>query len=216
MTDENGQNVVKMFFTIFIILVWGTYSHAYIMGNYGEKTYNPQDSRGSSLSKYIIEGAANYLSAYSDTLALLNRVELAEVNGIDYKDASIILDRAIDSLGKAWSAYVTLTKLMTVTPYNPEKIELLKSMDYSSFMEQTQLDPVMYERVKAYLVNGDVQGVFLHLLESCSSILEKLYVVKSSLDMQVFPEVSRLWRINQKFSETMLFGQYAAEVFKTL
>jgi hypothetical protein len=36
------------------------------------------------------------------------------------------------------------------------------------------------------------------------------------VDAYKFPDLNSIWRLNQLFSETLLFGQYAAEVFQAV
>jgi hypothetical protein len=47
-------------------------------------------------------------------------------------------------------------------------------------------------------------------------IIEQLQAVKTSMDAGTLPGISLLWRMNQAYSESLLTGQYIAEVFKSL
>ncbi len=67
--------------------------------------------------------------------------------------------------------------------------------------------------MEKFLGKGDVRGFFGRLLSDTDEILIKLYSIKVMVEADVFPDLSTLWRVNQDYAETILFGQFAAEVF---
>jgi hypothetical protein len=199
--------------TIFVMII-GVYSQALIMGNRGEIVYPPDPGfKSVSIDSYIIEGAARFLAAYSNTLTLLNRVELSGVSGVDYKELGILVNSAISNMEKAKAAYGNLKQQAEATSYNREIIDILAVFDYTRFRESKGLNPVIFDRIQNYLVKGDVNGVWGFLYDKTETLLKKMYDVKSSVDTARFPGIENLWRLNQEFSETILFGQYAAEIF---
>ncbi len=178
---------------------------------------NPMGT-GSSISMrgYIIRGAGQFLGAYSKTLQFLNKVEMSDLAGsdeIDYSQLQSLIDEAIRKLEGAKLAYAQLNRRAENTPYNPAKNERLIAFDYEGFRETKGLVGTIFTDVVFYLGTGDVRGVFARLLSDTEAILAFLYTAKATVEGGQLPLTSLLWQVNQAFSRTMLFGQYAAEVF---
>jgi len=95
-------------------------------------------------------------------------------------------------------------------------IAKLLVFDYESSRETNGLNRDIFYRVKKYLVKGDVTGLYVLLESDMASIIRQLQTVKTSLDAGTLPGLSLLWRLNQTYSESLLTGQYTAEVFKSL
>jgi hypothetical protein len=92
-------------------------------------------------------------------------------------------------------------------------IHQLEVFDYSRFMEQSDLAPFVFKKVETYLSKGDVTGVYRYIHENLEEILEVLYSIRSAVNAETFPHIPDLWALNQMCSETLLFGQYVANVF---
>jgi hypothetical protein len=176
---------------------------------------DPGSSKSTSqtICQLVIEGGGYFLKSHSDLLLLLNKIEISELNGVDYSELQYIINSAIKNMVNAKETYINLISIAKVTPYNPSIIEKLQLFDYPGFQKEKKLNSEIFKQVEVFLSKGDVTGVYNHLKSEMDSILEKLYEIKSDIDLNNFPEITALWRVNQKYSETMLFGQYVAEVF---
>ena len=161
----------------------------------------------------IAEGGGYFLESNSHMLLFLSKFEFSEITGPDFKALQESLDAAIDSMEKAQKTYFQLKDVAALTPYNPEVTLQLIEFDYARFQEENELVPVIFEKVKKYLITGDVRGVYSEFYSGTGQILETLTTLKKDIDAGVLPKLSSLWRINQKFSEVKLFAQYVAEVF---
>jgi hypothetical protein len=53
----------------------------------------------------------------------------------------------------------------------------------------------------------------LKILADTEKILRLLTPVKAAVDAGKFPTLADVWDLNQAFSRTLMFGQYAARVF---
>jgi hypothetical protein len=164
----------------------------------------------------IIEGAGYFLKSHSDMLLILNKVELSALSGPDYPGMQALMKDALENMEKAGETYKSLIAAAKETPYNPEVITKLMMFDYETFRETNGLNKDIFSRVKNYLVKGDVTGLYVLLESDMVFIIQQLKVIKSSIDTGTFPGISLLWRLNQKYSESLLTGQYIAEVFKSL
>ncbi len=168
---------------------------------------------GLTLGQLVIEGAGCFLRSNSDMQLFLNKIELSELNGMDYSELQNIINSAIENMENAKETYINLISIAKVTPYNPSVIEKLQFFDYSGFQEDNKLNSEIFKQVEAFLSNGDVTGMYIHLKSDIDSILEKLYNIKSNVDSSTFPDIQKIWRANQEYLESLLFGQYVARIF---
>jgi hypothetical protein len=135
------------------------------------------------------------------------------LSGVDYNELRAILNGAIENMEKAKSIYTSLVQTATNTPYRQSFIEGLKVFDYEGYQKQYGLNDIIFQETAAYLKKGDVTGIFAGILGRTVAILDSLNTVKKDIDAGIFPVISNLWRLNQYYGETVLFGQYAAEIF---
>jgi hypothetical protein len=203
---------VLMFIMVNIIL------YTRVVGNYTDCGFGGGGGESKSLTSftmriYIIEGAGYFLNSHSSIQALLNRVELSELNVIDFNEMREILYKAIEDIEKAKDSYYSLIQEAYRTPYNPVMINFLLNFDYYNFQKEKGLNLTVFENVKNYLSRGDIRGIFSNFLANSESILEQLYAIKEWLDADKFPKISSLWRLNQDYVEAQLFGQYTSEIF---
>jgi hypothetical protein len=184
----------------------------------GCKSNDPGDlvgvkSTDSSICQLLIKGGGYFLKSHSDLLLFLNKIELSELKGMDYFELKNIINSAIENMEYANETYINLISIAKITPYNPYVIEKLQLFDYPGFKEENKLNSEIFIQVEAYLSKGDITGSYIHLNSYMDSILDKLDKIKLNIYSNTFPEITELWSINQKYAETMLFGQYLAQVF---
>jgi uncharacterized protein with ParB-like and HNH nuclease domain len=63
---------------------------------------------------------------------------------------------------------------------------------------------------------GNVTGIYNEFYSYTWHILYLLYTLKKDVDSEIIPEISTVWKVNQKYSEVKLFGQYMAMVFHSI
>jgi len=192
-----------------------------VVGNYTDCGFGGGGGKSEALTSfniriYVIEGAGYFLNSHSNFQEFLNRVELSDLNGIDFNDMREILYKAIEDMEKAKDSYFNLKQEADITPYNPVMINFLLDFDYDGFQKEKGLNLIVYNKVKNYLSKGDIRGVFSKFLLNSESILEQLYTIKEWIDSDKFPEISILWRVNQAYFEAQLFGQYTSEIFYSI
>jgi ABC-type multidrug transport system fused ATPase/permease subunit len=224
MITKKEQLGLKIFLGVFILLMVTIHSHSRMFLNRGDDFYD-DGSGGSGTSSIsiirsnstirtgIIVGAGYFLDSYSDMILLLNKIEMSDLNRVDYNDLRGTLYSAIEKMEGAKEAYTFLKQSAEITPYNQEKINRLISFDYTGFQETEAINSTICKDVDLYLKAGDITGLFGRTLSDMETILEMLYQVKMTIDNDQLPENSPLWKLNRKYSETMQDGQYAAEIF---
>jgi len=171
---------------------------------------------GVSMSQLIVDAAGYYLNANSDFQMVLKKVELSEYEAVDSNLLSELLESTLFNLENARATYEVLLEEANSYDYNPDVVAKLKEFDYDSYLQEHGLVPSIFGEVEEYLSEGDVRGFYKQVIKRCGKILEALYSTREVIASGKLPEVSKLWRINQMYLETELFGQYVAEVFMNL
>jgi hypothetical protein len=211
MKQTSKTVILKVFLGIFILCFFHMQGIARYIANTSEIAFEEPGSTG--IRQYVIEAAGGFLNSHSNFLLLLNKIEMEEINGIDYAELQQVINNAVVHMENARAKYNDLIQLADNTPYHQPTITVLMGFDYASFQESKGLNGVIFNKVETYLSGGDVRGLYHQLLANTQCILDQLTVIKSVVDAEVIPENSNLWQVNQAYSETLLFGQYAAEIF---
>jgi hypothetical protein len=216
MVLKNLKAKTKLNLLVLIIIFLNLNVFSRIIANRGEEGYNDDGEKIAPIKSMIVEGASNYLTAYSDYLLFLNQVELSGENNPGYDEMQTLLNRCLEKLQKAKTAYLSINQTTVNTPYNLEMIYRLIFFNYDLFQWERGLNPNIFKEVKKYLSTGNVNGIFDRLLSASETLILKVTALKDTADACKFPDLYTIWRVNQLFSETLLFGQYAAEVFQAV
>lgn len=176
----------------------------------GDRKANP------TIGQLVIESGTYFLKSNSDMLLFLSMIESSEASEPGFKTLQEVINSAIDNMENAKTACYRLKNLAAITPYNQEVISRLIVFNYTNFQNEKGLIPVIFEKVINFLKNGNVRGIYNEFYNNFNDILDVLYDLKKDVDNSNFPELSTMWRINQKYTEVKLFGQYVAEVFYSI
>lgn len=211
MKQTSKTAILKAFFGIFILCFFHMQGIARMIANTSELGFEEPGRTG--IRAYVIEAAGDFLNSHSDFLLFLNKVEMEEINGVDYAELQQVINSAVVHMENARAKYNDLTLLANNTPYDQSAITALVNFNYTSFRTSKGLNSVIFNKVETYLNVGDVRGLYLQMLTDTQSLLDQLTVIKSTVDTQAIPGNPGLWQLNQSYSETLLFGQYGAEIF---
>jgi hypothetical protein len=211
MKQTSKTAILKVFLGIFILGFFHMQGIARYIVNTSEIAFEEPGSTG--IRQYVIEAAGSFLKSQSDFLLFLNKIEMEEINGVDYAELQQVINNAVVHMENARAKYNALTQLADNTPYDQPTITVLMGFDYASFQGSKGLNSVIFNEVETYLSGGDVRGLYHQLLADTQFILDQLTVIKSDVDAEVIPGNSGPWQVNQSYCETLLFGQYAAEIF---
>lgn len=209
---------MKLNVVTFVIILSVFFLHtavsAKIVANFSSASFQGPES--GTMEDYVVAGAGYFLTAYSDYLQALNRIELAEVNGLDYTDLQKLIDRSLLNIDNAVTEYDGLTQLADATAYDLAVRESLATYNYTATRVEKQVNNCIFDNVEAYLKAGDVRGLYKNLHESFKDLSTRLNEIKVEADAGVHPDLSKLWRLNQEFLNAYLLGQYTAEVFSQI
>lgn len=214
------QFKLKIFIGAMIIFLLLPNLYSYITYNWSECGLEPGceykaliSSGGDSIGGFIVRAAGYFLNSHSAWNTLLNRVEMSELNGLDYAELREYLYRSIEEMEKACAAYTDLKAAADKTAYVQSVIDRLLTFDYYSFQKEMGLNAVIFSGVRYYLGKGDIRGIYNAALNKATAILDSLYKLKILIDADTLPGIQDLWRINQTYVEFGLFGQYVSQVF---
>ena len=221
MRKINKQFTLKILIGVIISMMIYTMGFSYIYLNGSGRGFEDPDDTDTAdgvkselkISFLVEECAGYFLNGYSDYLAFLNRIELQNLNGISYTECQQILDSAISNIKNARYSFETLIQKAENTPYKKDVVLKLISFDYDDFMEQNGLNTEIFKKVEYYLSEGDIIGNYNLAYNSICTIEEMLNSIKNELLLNEIPELSNLWKLNEIFSEALIYGQYVARVF---
>jgi hypothetical protein len=204
-----------------VFLVFTVNINAFMIANESDGAYSPPPPPPNgvasicsiTLRQLIADGGSHLFKSAGHINQFFSLVESSEITGADYKALQKTLNAAIYYMEQARDTYLQLKNLASEIPYNQEVIYRLLSFNYDSFQEENGLFPVIFEKVKGFLAAGNVTGIYNEFYSYTGHILEVLYIIKRDVDSEIFPDISNVWKVNQKYSEVKLFGQYVAMVF---
>lgn len=218
MKSKREKLFLKVLFVFFICVILNSnLAIAYVWHNSVGNGY--VDDEGGSASKaitiesYVVEAGGYYLSANSSFQKLMELVELQDVRGVDYAELQEANINTSLNIRKAISTYDRLIELAEVTPYNGVVIFKLRGFDYEKFMGENGLNQVVFARVRDFLQKGDITGIFRKVHSDLKDISAMLEGISAYISSHKMPNISGIWRLNEKFAEVSLFGSYVARVF---
>ncbi len=219
MNKQIKRYCVTVIMVFVIYCIYNPIAYALIAHNWRECVSAPgctcvTMASTSTLKTYIVASTGFFLNSHSSYQAFLNRVEMTDLKGADYNEMRELLYNAIDSMKKARAAYARVKRASKKIPYDQVMIDRLQKFDYEGFQAKYGLLEPIFEKVKSLLAKGDIDGLDDATLSNMDSILRLLNQAKAAIKKGQSPDIELLWRINQEYLESQLFGQYMSEVFK--
>jgi hypothetical protein len=168
------------------------------------------------LGQLTIEAAGCFIKSNSDYQLLLREIELSGSYETNFAALQELINNAIENMQMANSTYLQMWQISEKLDYDPVVQEKLHQFDYSGYQVKNNLNWVIFERAANYLKNGDVRGSYKKAYIATGEILQGLETLKVNIEKNKLPKLKALWRLNQLYLETALFGQYVSEVFFAL
>ena len=207
--------------TTLVIVLWVVFFITFILGISGKYWLNDIESMFDEKTMFqkikfsTIKGASFFFKSYSSFLDFLNQMELKEVKKVDLKQLRLSLDNAIKNMEEAKNQYIYLELI----PYNTNALKMLSKFEYKSLQEKHKLNESIFAIVTDYLSNGKIREFYNHVLKQTEEILEKANSIKNQLNSnKAIDKFDKqfLMNLNQQYAQTLLLGQYAANVFQEI
>ena len=225
MIKNKKQLIFKAVVFIMVIFLMNTEAFPVVLLNGGAGGYEDpgggESNFGSTkenytIESYIEEGGGYFLNAFSNIIIISNRIEMSNINGIDYEELKNIVDRAIENVINAKVVYSLLINKARYTPYDNEFISKLRSFNYQDLMTEYSLNSEIFKEVEGYLKNRDITGTFIRIYNSFIKIEGLLLSIKYEVSLNRMPTIAKIWEVNEDASKTLIFGQYIARFFYAL
>jgi hypothetical protein len=175
-----------------------------------------ENSAVETIKGYVVGGAGYFLESYSDFVLFLNKIEIGELGVLNYDELKMILDNAIKKMEYAKNEYIHLKKKADDTPYNQNVVQQLLKFNYEVFQKRNRLIGPVFNRVQFFLSSGDIREMYGDVLSQTVEILNIANLIKTKIEAKEFPDLSNLYRLNEVCSESLIFSQYVARVFRKL
>ena len=219
MKSINNNLTFKLIIACIIVFLVNIniYARVYINGagvGYEEDEENG-DSKNLTIEEYLIAGGGYYLSACSDIQKFLYLYEIQDENAlsIDYNEMNNLLENAMDKMTHSLETYDQLIKKAEVTPYNETFTAKLMAFDYTGYINENDLNSVVFQRLSEYLKRGDITGLFKLVYSDLTNIKDMLYSIKEDVKFKKRPGISIIRKLNESCSTLSLLGSYASRIF---
>ncbi|MCP4151057.1 MAG: hypothetical protein GY757_25155 [bacterium] len=169
-----------------------------------------------SIRELVIISAGYYFKAQKNINYLSEIVELSDIQSTDFNSLQAVINESMNNVYYSWYYYQQLIVEANRTAYNEKVIKRLSEFDYDGFRSSKALVKDVFGDVKAYLINGDVRGVYCKLAADIAEIYFIIADIQKSAYRGEVPANEAMWTLNQKCATTLLFGQYVARVFEEI
>ncbi len=197
----------KSIVSYFLILILFVYLNAYMHLNNTDECFS--ETEKGEISNLLIEGAAEYISSYSEALLLLREYELYGLGSFSISNALLKTESALEKLEKSRKKYSDALSIGEKAGYKSICLNKLIYYNYDKYIDDFKLNKLIADEVKYYLSRGDVIGLYKKNIEKIDEIIEILKDIHSTLSSNTIPEISVFWKLLQKYTEHILFGNYS-------
>jgi hypothetical protein len=215
--------IISMILTLSLMSV---FSYGWFYANWPCLLYDgqctPKNSNQSSiqglspsLGQLSIEAAGFFLQSNSDFQALLKKVELSEIYGVNYEELIEPITSAIENMEMAHSIYYRVWQMSKNLERNPVVLQKLTQFDYRLISMEKRFIPSIFSEVENFLKPGNMPGAFEKIYNDTGDILLGMKSIKSLLESNSI-DIPQCWEVNQRFLKSELFGQYISKVFSEI
>ena len=157
----------------------------------------------------VTQGAELYFKANVSIMSFFAETEITPDKEYNFTKTLSLVQSALGYLKDAKANYSQAAQIGSASGYIQAEIAMLKAFDYDKFAAEQGLNEGIKERVKCFLKNGDVIGIYQEVANRVEELTATLKVVEKNLQDNVKPQISTVWELLQKSSDLTLFGNYA-------
>ena len=215
---------IRVVIVMFFLLTTSGISFSRIMNNGIENIFDGDTTTSMSriseeytdFELLVVQCAGYYLESTTVFQDLLNKIENKDVLGTDYEGWLISAEKSKEYIDHAIDTYNLLISKAEKTSYNQDILSLLAQFDYDSYMVKNNLNTVVFSKVKEFLIQGDAVEVLQINFINFTEISKKISILIDQLNQKYISDLSVLLEINEKYSESTLFGSYVARIFNEI
>jgi len=162
----------------------------------------------------LIPGAAvSFLESTRDFEDFLKEVEKSELYGPNYPVLQAAIEKAISGMDNARCKYQEILNLSKGLEMDTVILEKLNQFDYYGLQSKYGLNPPVFKKAAAFCRGGDIIGIYNHIFDTTTAVLENLNQIKAKLEQESLPGLYLIWHTGQVYCESELFGQYVSRIF---
>lgn len=171
-----------------------------------------EDSGKIVIENSVTEGSKAFFKGKASIMHLLSEGESACQGTFNVASSLTFTNDAIMNLEKARGFYIEAHNMGKAVGYVKARQDKLKNLNYGLLASERGIRGPAWDRVIAFMRNGDVVGFYNRMSGDIDDILVCLYAIKDKLEQGVQPETAEYWTLLQKMSEVSMFGNYATMI----
>ncbi len=171
---------------------------------------------GLLIENLVEEAGGAYIEGTAFFLKLLNRVEMANQEGVDYTEMLALAQKAQEKIAHSAAVYGALVSIANASVYNSVIQEKLRNFRYGEYAGDNGLNPVIFKEVESFLSGGDIRGIYNRTYTVVLEAEDQLLGVCGTLGDNKLPALKVLWETNEHLYGHLVFGQYVSRVFKEI
>ncbi|MGE5343093.1 MAG: hypothetical protein ACM3SY_16590 [Candidatus Omnitrophota bacterium] len=210
---KSTKSINVYLFVLVLIMGFGINAHARMaLNDTFDGFLNPQRSL---IEPLVTNGAGDFMASYAEALLMLKEYEIAPEAPFNYNNAALKIASAIKHLEAARQKYSDAVQFSENCGYEEVHKLKLNNYDYSTRILRDGLNTTIATDVVNVMRPANVHGLYQKFLGKIDAIMPVLKSMQSSLNGNAMPEVPLAWKLIQKYSEALLFGNYATVFSQT-
>ena len=193
--------MLKTAITFMMLIGVVIYVNAFVSFNDIPPAFETSAVKG--MESLTIEGTSYFLRSNADVFLLLNQVEVGYPDNLDFVECLSLTDSATRKLKMARDKYSKIMSEGLSSRYSFAMVSRLKQFNYDRHAKIQGLNRELMRKVKLYLGNGDVIGLYTKNIENIDTILTLLNEIKAELDSETVPRIDQFWLLLQQFSDAI-------------
>ncbi len=178
-------------------------------------SFNDVPEKG-QIEENVVQGCTNFLKSKAAFYMLLVEYEKSCNQPADIQKMNEYLEETIASLEVSVDFYIRARDIGQRIGLNPQKLDWFRTYNYNMLVANQHLKPDMSMKVRQYLSKGDILGVYNQNIFNINDLLVELTGMRLKLAKKIKPDVTAMWRILEKYTDTLLFGTYSTRIGKAV
>ncbi|MCP4150823.1 MAG: hypothetical protein GY757_23960 [bacterium] len=185
---------------------------------------------------FVVKAAIYLLDSQVEYIKFLHTLELSEINPSilddcregqqqpDEFDFNNFLNNALQKMDHSITNYDELLNHLDNHTYNCMMRDRLACYDYDALFlrilggDTPSAPDLLFEEIRSLLITCNIKLFYIQLLKKTKEIESQLRKLQSEIANETtavtgYDNLSKMWRINQNYTDTIRYGQYASEVF---
>ena len=162
-----------------------------------------------TMQEKMISASTKFLSSYSVALQFLAIYEAASQKELDYSSSISDIKKTLAELKQAQALYEEAKQIGVYLGYNELKRSNFTFYSYDKAILENNLNSELAGEVRMYLERMDIIGIYQKNIANIEEIKTIIDTIEIELKENRRPAIQLVWKLLQKYSHAILFGNYA-------